>query len=161
VKIELASYLLVLSSFVLGLYLYLIPFPAPITFFKPQWCVLILIYWGIAIPHKMGIFIPVLLGFFLDIVEGVVLGSHSFALLFVYLICTLGYQRLRVFSTLQQCILIFAIVGFYLLIFYWLNSLSMQSVVDFRLIFSAISSAIIWPIIFFSLRIFRRRFKIA
>ena len=147
-------------SFLLALYLYLIPLPESLANFKPQWFVLTFIYWNIAIPHRIGVLITVGLGLILDILEGSTLGRHAIALLSVHLICAFGYQRFRVFTNLQQCFLIFGVTGIYLFIFYWLGTIFNHTEKSIAFLGSALSSAIIWPVVLFSLRFFRRKYKI-
>ena len=147
-------------SFFLALYLYLIPLPESLANFKPQWFVLTFIYWNIAIPHRIGVLLTVGLGLLLDILEGSILGRHAVALLTVHLICAVGYQRFRVFTNFQQCLLIFGIIGIYLLIFYWFGTFFNNTEKSMAFLGSALSSAIIWPIVFSFLRFFRRKYKI-
>ncbi len=144
----------------MALYLYLIPLPESLVNFKPQWFVLTFIYWNLAIPHRIGVLITIGLGLVLDVLEGSVFGRHAISLLFVHFFCAAGYQRFRVFTTLQQCLLIFGVTGIYLIIYYWLGTFVNPNEKDIAFFGSAISSAIVWPIVFTALRFFRRRYKI-
>ena len=147
-------------SFFLALYLYLVPLPESLANFRPQWFVLTFIYWNIAIPHRVGVLLTVGLGLILDILEGSILGRHAVALLTVHFICTVGYQRFRVFTNFQQCLSIFGVIGIYLLIFYWFGTFFNDTEKSRAFLGSALSSAIIWPMVFFFLRFFRRKYKI-
>ena len=147
-------------SFFLALYLYLIPLPESLANFKPQWFVLTFIYWNIAIPHRIGVLLTVGLGLIVDIVEGGTLGRHAAALLTVHLICVFGYQRFRVFTNFQQCLSIFGVIGIYLVIFYWFGTFFNNTGNSYAFLGSALSSAIIWPVVFSFLRFFRRKYKI-
>ena len=147
-------------SFFLALYLYLVPLPESLANFKPQWFVLTFIYWNIAIPHRIGVLLTVSLGLILDILEGSILGRHAIALLTVHLICAVGYQRFRVFTNFQQCFLIFGVIGIYLVIFYWFDTIFNNTGKSIAFLGSAFSSAILWPLVLFFLRFFRRKYKI-
>ena len=147
-------------SFFLALYLYLVPLPESLANFRPQWFVVTFIYWNIAIPHRVGVLLTVGLGLTLDILEGSILGRHAVALLTVHLICAVGYQRFRVFTNFQQCLSIFGVIGIYLLIFYWFGTFFNDTGKSRAFLGSALSSAIIWPLVFFFLRFFRRKYKI-
>ena len=147
-------------SFFLALYLYLIPLPESLANFKPQWCVLTFIYWNIAIPHRIGVLLAFGLGLILDIIEGGILGRHAIALLVVHLICAFGYQRIRVFTNFQQCLLIFGVIGIYLVIFYWFGTFFNNTGKSIAFLGSALSSAVVWPVVLSSLRFFRRKYKI-
>ncbi len=147
-------------SFILALYLYLIPLPESVVNFKPQWFVLTFIYWNFAVPHRIGVTLTVGLGLVLDIIEGDILGRHAIALLVVHLFCAAGYQRFRLFNNFQQCLLIFVVIAIYLIIFYWFGSFFNNAGNSIVFLGSALSSAIIWPLVFSFLRFFRRKYKI-
>ena len=147
-------------SFFLALYLYLVPLPESLANFRPQWFVVTFIYWNIAIPHRVGVVLTIGLGLILDILEGSILGRHAVALLAVHLICVVGYQRFRVFTNFQQCFLICGVTGMYLFIFYWLGTFFNNTEKSIAFLGSALSSAIIWPVVFTFLRFFRRKYKI-
>ena len=147
-------------SFFLALYLYLVPLPESLANFRPQWFVVTFIYWNIAIPHRVGVVLTIGLGLILDILEGSILGRHAVALLTVHLICAVGYQRFRVFTNFQQCLSIFGAIGIYLLIFYWFGTFFNDTEKSKAFLGSALSSAIIWPMVFFFLRFVRRKYKI-
>jgi rod shape-determining protein MreD len=71
------------------------------------------------------------------------------------------HQRLRMFSSLQQAGLVFAMVGINLMLNHWLLILTGQTVASGRLfLMAALTSAIIWPSVFQLLRQIRRSFDV-
>ncbi len=152
--------ILLCASFFLALYLHLVPLPESLVSFKPQWFILTFIYWNISIPHRIGVLTTVGLGLLLDAVEGSTFGRHAIALLFVHFICTASYQRFRAFTIFQQCILIFAIAGIYLITYLWIGTLLHSVEQDITFLGGALSSAIVWPVVFLFLRFIRRRYNI-
>ena len=151
---------LLCGSFFLALYLHLIPLLQSFVSFKPQWFILTFIYWNLSIPHRIGVLTTVGLGLLLDVVEGSTFGRHAIALLFVHFICAAGYQRFRVFTIFQQCILIFGITGIYLITYFWLGTLLNSMKQDITFLSGALSSAIVWPVVLLFLRSIRRRYNI-
>ena len=158
-KIDIRRTLVVFLSFVLALYLHLIALSDPLNYINPQWFVLTFIYWNLLVSHRIGLAFTVVLGLLLDIFEGGILGLHSIALLLVQFVCIFGYQRFRVFTHLQKSLIIFALVATYLYICYWLNGLVSQTAGDPKLMLSALSSALVWPIVFSFLRVCRRKYS--
>ena len=72
---------------------------------------LILIYWCIALPHRVGIATGLVAGLGVDVLEGAILGQNALAMVVVALLSLLLYQRLRVYSILQQAGVVFFLVG--------------------------------------------------
>ena len=71
------------------------------------------------------------------------------------------HQRLRMFSSLQQAGLVFAMVGINLMLNHWLLILTGQTVASGLLfLMAALTSAIIWPSVFQLLRQIRRSFDV-
>ena len=150
---------MVLSSFLLAFYLHLLPLSEPLNYLNPQWFVLTFIYWNLLVSHRIGLTYTLFLGLFLDIFEGGILGLHSTALLFVQFVCFFGYQRFRVFTHFQKSLIILCLVTTYLYICYSLNSFMGHTKGDLKLVLSALSSALIWPIVFSFLRFCRRKYS--
>ena len=59
--------IVILFSFIVAFILTMIPIPDNFEIYRPQWLILTLIYWCIAVPHRVGVFTGWLVGFFLDL----------------------------------------------------------------------------------------------
>lgn len=64
----------------------LVPLPLRISEVRPDFCALVLVYWGIHQPRRVGFTIAFLLGLAIDIVEASLFGQH--ALVYVVLLFT-------------------------------------------------------------------------
>ena len=71
----------ILLSFMLALLLDIIPLPLWVDRFRPDWPALILIYWSMALPHRVGIGSAWVLGLLVDAAKGTLIGQHALALL--------------------------------------------------------------------------------
>jgi rod shape-determining protein MreD len=128
---------------------------------RPEWLALVLIYWTIALPHRVGIFTGLIVGVLLDSIEGAVFGQNAFSLMVVALLSLVLYQRLRVFNVLQQAGTVFILVGINQLICQWVQNLQGRGTDSLLFLLPAFSSAMIWPVVFHVLRSLRRHYRVS
>jgi len=154
------GYWLILSSFFCALCLAVLPLPEWLAWGRPEWVALVLIYWVIALPQRVGLVTSLGLGLMLDVVEGAVLGQNAFALIVIALLALLLYQRLRVFSVMQQAGVVFVLVGINQMICQWVQNLEGAGATTMLFLLPAFSSALLWPVVFHLLRGMRRSFRV-
>jgi len=147
-------------SFVIGLILAILPLPRWALWFIPPWLALIVVYWIMAIPHRIGLGIAWVLGLLLDVLYGSILGEHAFALVLVAFITLKIHRQIRVFPVLQQAAYIF-----FLMIVYQLCLLLIQGTIGelpnpFLFWLPALTGMLIWPWVFSVLREWRRYYQI-
>ena len=150
--------ILILLTILLGLFVSLITLP--LGYYSPEWILLILIYWAIAIPSINKLFLAFLLGFLTDIVLGQVLGISSlFYVILIYIVLRL-YNSLRYMTIAQQSFVIFflIIVKQHLLI--WAYIIIGKTIEYQAILIGSFMNAFLWPLIFFALRYVRRKFNI-
>nr|WP_136251360.1 rod shape-determining protein MreD [Ningiella ruwaisensis] len=148
-------------SIIVGLVLQIIPMPAQADLYRPDWLLLILCYWAMALPNRVSVGVAGVTGVILDLLYGTALGVHSFALAVPIFIVATNYQRMRNQSILQLAITIGILSFIYHLIIYWLQF--WLTSIEFRFIYlwPSVTSVLLWPWLFWLLRRFRRRFKVA
>ena len=132
----------------------------PLGYYSPEWILLVLIYWAIAIPSINKLFLAFLLGFLVDIVLGQVLGISSlFYVILIYIVLRL-YNSLRYMTIAQQSFVIFflIIVKQHLLI--WAYIIIGKTIEYQAILIGSFMNAFLWPLIFFALRYVRRKFNI-
>ena len=150
--------ILILLTILLSLFVSLITLP--LGYYSPEWILLVLIYWAIAIPSINKLFLAFLLGFLVDIVLGQVLGISSlFYVILIYVVLRL-YNSLRYMTIAQQSFVIFflIIVKQHLLI--WAYIIIDKTVEYQAILIGSFMNAFLWPLIFFALRYVRRKFNI-
>lgn len=155
------GYWVILSSFLLALVLAVMPLPHWLLWGRPEWVALVLIYWCIALPHRVGVALALVLGVLLDVLEGAVLGQNAFSLAVVALLAAALYQRLRLFSLWQQCGVVFVLVGINQLICQWVQNLEGAGAQSLLFLLPALSSALLWPAVLQVLRTARRYYRVA
>lgn len=152
---------IILVTLVIAFWLSILPVPEWARWARPEWVALVVIYWAIALPHRMGVGMAWLTGFALDLVEGAPLGENALALSVVtYLALTL-YQRLRMYAAWQQAGVVFVLVGINQLLCHWVQTMTAQAMPTLMFLLPALVSALLWPSLFLMLRYLRRRFQVA
>lgn len=149
------------ASFLAAFLLAIVALPPWLVWARPEWLALALIYWTIALPHRVGVVTGVILGVALDAMEGAVLGQNAFALMVIALLSLMLYQRLRVFNVLQQAGTVFVLVGINQLVCQWIETLQGTGSKSLMFLLPAFSSALLWPVVFQILRSLRRRYRVS
>lgn len=154
------GYGVILLTFVFAYVMAVLPLPQWLLWGRPEWLALTLIYWTIALPHRVGMFTALVLGVGLDVLEGAVLGQNAFALMIVSLLSLILYQRLRVYSLWQQAGVVFILIGINQLICQWVQNLEGAGAVSLFFLLPAVSSALLWPVVLHVLRGLRRHYRV-
>ena len=151
----------ILASFLLASLMLVMPLPSWLEYYRPEWMALAVIYWSMALPHRFGLIGAWVLGFFVDVLEGSLLGLNGLVLALVAYLAMSLYQRLRMFTMLQQASTVFMLVGLHQLVSFWVLTVSNQNTSpNLMFLLSAVTSAFIWPLVFYLLRYLRRTFRV-
>ncbi len=148
-------------SFLVAMLLQIMPLPNLVAAWRPDWLLLVMLYWAMALPHRYNILSAWILGVLLDILLGAHLGIRALAMSLTIYIVVLHFQRLRNFSMWKQSIMIAILVCFDHLLIFWLQFIVDQASFSNGLFFPVISSMLLWPWIFFILRHLRRTHKVS
>ncbi|MBU2882691.1 rod shape-determining protein MreD [Psychrosphaera sp. B3R10] len=147
-------------SILAAIILSIMPLPLAIKSFRPDWLALVLLYWTIALPHRVNIGTAWVVGFLLDILLGTVLGVHALALSVVVFVTASNFQKLRNFSVWQQAILIGVFLVLYHIIIFWLNRFLLDVHLSAEQMYPVITSSLFWLWLFPVLRGYRRKFRV-
>ncbi|MBF0470091.1 MAG: rod shape-determining protein MreD [Gammaproteobacteria bacterium] len=145
------------GSFIAALILTILPLPQWAIPFRPEWVLLTLFYWGIALPQRVGIFSGWLSGLLVDVAQGMILGQNALLFtLFAYITSRLSL-RLRIYHPWRQAILLFLMA-----LTLQLESLIIHGIidtperVDFTLWLPPITTMLLWPSVLLLLRNLRQ-----
>ena len=152
--------IIVLGSFIVAFILTVIPLPNWLVLLRPEWVALTLIYWCMALPNRIGIGIAWTTGLFLDVLRGGLLGQQALSLCIIAYITLKLYQRIRVAPLWQQAFSILVLVILHQLINLWVRGITSQPPQSWTYWLPSLSSMLIWPLCFITLREVRRHFRI-
>jgi len=151
----------IFMSFGVALLLASMPLPPGIDRLRPDWPSLVLIYWCMALPHRVGVGAGWLLGLLLDAAKGTLLGQHALALTVVAFLTLRTHRQLRLFPLWQQAL---SVMGFLLvgrLLIFWINGIIGYPPRDIWYLAPVLSGMLLWPWVFIVLRDLRRRFQVS
>lgn len=151
----------IVFSLIVAQLLNILPLPLWAQWGRPELVALVLIYWVIALPERVGITLAWVVGLVQDIVEGAPLGQNALALAILAYLALLLYQRLRMFTPLQQAGVIFMLVGLNQLLCNWVQTLTGTVSPNLLFLMPALISALIWPLLSEFLRLVRRYYAVS
>lgn len=154
------GYPIVLLTFLVAYVLAVLPLPHWLLWGRPEWLALTLVYWTIALPHRVGMATGLLLGLGLDVLEGAVLGQNALALAVLAALTLTLYQRLRVYALWQQAAVVFVLIGINQLVCQWVQNLEGIGAPALLFLVPAFSSALLWPVVLHTLRGLRRHYRV-
>lgn len=152
---------IIVYSFIIALMLTVMPLPEWAINWRPAWIPLVLIYWCMAVPHRVGVATAWFMGLILDVQQGSLLGLNAISLSLIAFVTIKMHQRIRVYPLTQQAL----VIGFYLL-FYLLLVMIIRGMIGiapshWTYWMPAITSMFLWPWVFIIMRDVRRRYKIS
>jgi rod shape-determining protein MreD len=147
-------------TFIAALILTIVPLPQWMAAFRPEWLALVVIYWCMALPHRIGIFTAFSMGIILDVLKGALMGQHALALVVITYLTLKVYQQIRIYPMWQQALSIMGLVILYQVLVMWINGITGSQSSGWIYWLPAISSTLLWPWIYLILRDIRRHFGI-
>lgn len=147
-------------SLLIALVIYVLPMPLEWRWYRPEWPLLVLFYWGLAIPHRVGILSASMTGFALDMIHGTAVGAMAVGCVVAMLVILLNYQRIRQFDSFLQTITLGLLVSLALLIELWLHNLTGVGSTGLASMTSVPMSMLLWPVIRNVLRAVRRYYGV-
>jgi len=152
--------IIILLTLLLALIATIIPMPLSVDAFRPDWVLVVLIYWCLALPSRVNVITAWILGFILDVLLGSILGVHAAALAISVFIIAENFQKIRNFSIWQQSIIVGVVAALYHLIVFWMQRFLTDVVFLPSYLYPVITTIILWPWALLLLRKIRRHFKI-
>jgi rod shape-determining protein MreD len=138
----------------------IMPLPLSVDVFRPDWVLIVLIYWCMALPGRVNIITAWVMGFLLDVLLGSVLGVHAAAMAISVYIVAENFQKIRNFSIWQQALITGVLAALYHLVVFWLQRFLIDVTFLTSYLYPVITTIVLWPWIFYLLRKVRRHFSI-
>jgi rod shape-determining protein MreD len=153
--------LVIFATVCVALLLTILPMPDWARPFRPQWVTLVLLYWTIALPHRVGVGTGFVVGIVLDVMTGTLLGHHALGLSVVLFVAIQLHQRIRVFPLWQQSLGVLMLLVVQHLLALWIIGATRGEAPGLSYWMVPLIGALLWPWIFVTLRTLRRHFKVS
>ncbi|HSD68514.1 MAG TPA: rod shape-determining protein MreD [Woeseiaceae bacterium] len=137
----------VLLSIVVALMLGIVPLPAAVEAFRPDWVALTLIYWAMTLPRSYSVGTAWIVGIVVDAAHGTLLGQHALALCFVIYVTVKFHLQLRVFPLSQMTATVFALLALYQFLLFWINGVAGLHTDAVTYWGPVVSGTLIWPLL--------------
>lgn len=123
---------------------------------NPDWIVLVLIYWCIALPERFGVFTAFVIGLLTDVLMGSLLGQYALTYVLISYFSIMEHRRLRQFPLLQQCLFVLlCLLGERGLIFGVEIMKASANQLPLSFWYPILTGALAWPLVFLALRAIR------
>jgi rod shape-determining protein MreD len=151
------NFLVIPLSLILGLVLTMIPLPDWTQIYRPDWVAMILIYWSMAMPHRVGLWFAFFTGILVDVTQGTLLGQHSLALVLIIFINLNFYLRIRVMPLTRQALYVLVLLFINQFAVVWIEGIMQRSPPVMAYFAAPLVGMAIWPWVFIVLRDIRRK----
>lgn len=147
-------------SFLIAFILSMLPLPQILQTIRPEFVLIVLIYWNIALPNRIGVGYGWLAGLFFDVSSDALLGQHALTFALIAYLAIKLHQRIRIFPVWQQAVTVLVLMMFQGTISQWIKGMLGDAPSLSSFIVPAISTALFWPVGYFLMRQLRRYYQI-
>jgi len=134
-------------SIVIALALTALPLPGVMAPLRPDWVILVVIYWCLFGPGNAGVLLIFFTGLMLDVLNATILGQHAMAFVITSYLPLLLHLRMRVFSWIQLTAAIFGLLLVYQFILFWINGVAGDSTPLIHYWAPVLTGTLIWPVV--------------
>ncbi len=151
----------IIFTLLVAMCLRIAPWPADLATFNPDWVLLSLIYWSLAVPERVGIFHAWTFGLLTDVLTGRLFGQYALAYSLVIYICLKLHKRLRQFPVIQQGLFIFFCLLLSQLLLFLIKNIQNPAQLRATFWLPVFTGTFCWPLVYTVLRFVRlaRRIK--
>jgi rod shape-determining protein MreD len=125
---------------------------------RPAWVAMVVFFWVMELPHRVGLLSVWILGLLVDVLYADPLGLNGVLLASITYIGWRFYERLRMYSVLQQGGVVFLLVLGTELVRLTVQELAFQRGLSWAVTFPAVMSLLIWPFLYLLLS--RLKFRV-
>lgn len=152
--------IIIIFTLLIALMASIMPLPLSVDMFRPDWVLIVLLYWSMALPERVNVVMAWVMGFLLDVLLGSVLGIHAAAMAVAVYIVAGNYQKIRNYSVWQQALIVGIVAALYHLLVFWLQRFLTEVVFLPSYLYPVLTGMVLWPWVFLVLRKVRRHFRI-
>lgn len=142
----------IILTIIAAMCLRIVPWPGFLGDINPDWVLLVLIYWALAVPERAGIFNAWTFGLLTDVLTGRVFGQYALAYSLVIYCCLMLHKRLRQFPWPQQSSFVFFCLLFSQLLMFWLKNIQYPAQMHTSFWLPVLTGTLCWPLVYMALR---------
>ena len=147
----------IITSILIAMVLMLIQLPESMRILRPEWVLLTLMYWAMALPLRVGVGYAWVVGLLMDVLFGGVLGVLAFSYAVVVYLILRFHLQLRQFPLWQQALSLMSLI---LLVHVVTASMTPSESGWLAYFPAAVMSTLLWPLVHLFLRGVRRTFNV-
>lgn len=153
------SFWQILFTTVIAMVLTVAPLPRALNLGRPDWVLLLVIYWSLNAPMLAGLTYAWLCGLILDVLIGTLIGQHALAFVLTAALTHRFQLRMRIFPVVQQAVAVLVLVCLYHFLVFWIDGIVGNAVTSWWRWLPALVGAVLWPLLVAVLDTANRRFK--
>jgi len=137
---------LLYAASLLGLVLSALPLPHVLDLIRPDFLLLVVIWFAVMAPRAGGLLFAWLAGLALDAFRGQVLGEHALAFVVVAYLAHRFHLRVRMFPLTHQSLVVFALLWLHQFLLFWIDGVTGHALTDWARWLPVITGAALWPV---------------
>ncbi|HSN72625.1 MAG TPA: rod shape-determining protein MreD [Steroidobacteraceae bacterium] len=138
---------LILASVFAGLVLAVIPLPDAIDPLRPDWLLLLVIYWSLRAPRSIGLAFATACGLALDVTKGTTLGQYGLGFLVAGFLTHRMQLRMRNFPITHQALTVLMLLGLYQFLIFWIDGITGNAVTHWERWLPIVTGTLLWPVL--------------
>ena len=127
---------------------------------RPAWVAVVVFFWVMELPHRLGLISAWLVGLAADVLQADPLGLNGILLAAITYIAWRFYERLRMYSVIQQCGVVFVLVLVSEVLRALVQDAAWERGLSWELLLPAGTSMLVWPLVYLILQRFRVQFRV-
>lgn len=140
----------VYGSLLLGLMCYLLPWAGFGLALRPDFVLLVLLYWLIRAPHLCNIGLAWMMGMLVDLADGSLFGQHALAFTIAAFLALLYQRRATLFDRLQQAGYVFMLLLISQIVLLVVKLFSGADTPGWTYFLPSISGILLWQLVVYS-----------
>jgi len=127
---------------------------------RPAWVAMVVFFWVMELPDRMGLVSAWVLGLLLDVLYADPLGLNGALLASITYVGWRFYERLRMYSIVQQGVVVFVLVLLGECARVVVQDLVFDRGWSWGVVFPAVTSLLLWPFLYLLLQRLKFRFRV-
>ena len=143
-------------TLIIAMCLRIAPLPESLALLNPDWVLLVLIYWSLAIPERVGISYAWFFGILTDVLMGRLFGQYALSYSLIIYMVLIWHRQLRQFPLPQQSAFVFGCLLISQLLLFWFENLKAPAQLHGTFWLPVLSGTACWFIVYHVMRFVRR-----